>query len=409
MKVWIINEFAVPATRSGVTRHHALARELRKQGIDVTIVSSNVEYLSRREIDGDNRAGSVREVIDGVPFIWIRTPRPSRRVLARLGSMLYFAFGVFRGRWMRDLDPPDVVLGSSPSIFASFAASQIARRLKCPFILEVRDIWPQSVVDLGRFSEGHPSIRVMAAMERTLYRRAARIVSVLPMAAEHFERVVPGAASKTVWIPNGVEIPEGAPPATPVRATEGAPFAAMYAGSHGIANGLDVVLDAAHKLQDEVHDDELQIRFVGDGQLKEQLKQRVATEEIDGVRFEPPVSKHQLPDKLAEADAFFMVLQDSPVFRWGVSPNKLFDYMLAARPIIYGINTPYNPVEKAQAGVTVPASDPVALAEAVRTLLSLSDAEREAMGARARAYVEEHHAMSKLSVDLARVLREVTA
>jgi glycosyltransferase involved in cell wall biosynthesis len=181
----------------------------------------------------------------------------------------------------------------------------------------------------------------------------------------------------------------------------------MYAGSHGIANGLDVILDAAKELREEVRSGEVQIRLVGDGQLKGELMQRVATEEIEGVEFEPPVSKQELPSKLSEADAFFMVLQDSPVFRWGVSPNKLFDYMLAARPIIYAVNSPYNPVEQADAGVSTLASDPIALAEAVRNLLALPRDERAAMGARARAYVEEHHAMSKLAVDLARTLREV--
>ena len=102
-----------------------------------------------------------------------------------------------------------------------------------------------------------------------------------------------------------------------------------------------------------------------------------------------------------------MVLRDSPVFRWGISPNKLFDYLLAARPVLFGVNTPVNPVKESEAGWTIPSEDAPALAAAVRDLLDTPPDERAAMGARGRAYVETHHDMRGLAGRLAEVLRSV--
>lgn len=406
MNVWLVNHYAIPPTRAGGTRHYTLARELHEQGVNVTLIASSVDYLTRTETQDAAGRAFWREEIGGIPFVWIKTPEYGEGLGGRLWNTVFFAFQVVRARWAEGLAPPDVIVGSSPSLFAAFAASHLAKRLKKPFLMEVRDIWPQSLLDVGNFSPAHPGIRLMAWMERQLYRRARRIITLLPFARQHIAQVVPGAEERTVWVPNGVDLqlaPHAVPP--PVRK----PLTLMYTGAYGAANGLDTVLDAAKLLAVEVGAGEVRFRLVGDGPHKARLQERVREEGIAGVNFDAPVPKEQVHGLLQEADGFLMVLGDSPVFRWGISPNKLFDYLLAARPVLFGVNTPFNPVEEVNAGFTVPSEDAEALAVAVRQLRDTPIAERRAMGARGRAYVEANHDMKKLAGRLAGVFREVRA
>ncbi|WP_456480998.1 glycosyltransferase family 4 protein, partial [Oceanithermus sp.] len=274
----------------------------------------------------------------------------------------------------------------------------LARRHRVPFVLEVRDLWPQSLVDLGSFSEGHPFIRWLEYIERSLYRRARRIVTLLPGAADHIAHKG-GHPGRIVWIPNGVDL-RLLPPPSPPEPRESLTF--LYAGTHGLANGLQVILEAADRLRTSP----VSFRLVGDGPDKPRLMALAEKKGLTNVVFEPPVPKSRIPDLLREADAFLMVLRDSPVFRWGVSPNKLFDYMAAARPVIFSVNTPLNPVESAGAGITVPAEDADALAGAALKLLTMSSEERWQMGLRGRKYVEDNHDLGRLACKLESVLRD---
>ncbi len=402
MNVWLINHFAIPPTRAGGTRHFTLAREMKAQGVDVTLVASSVDYLTRTDTRGGDEP-YWHEEIDGVPFVWVRSPEYGEGLAGRLWNMMAFAGRVARGAWAKGLPDPDVIVGSSPSLFAAFAAWWLARKKGVPFVLEIRDIWPQTLLDVGNFSPRHPGIRAMGWIEKRLYRDATRIVTLLPQAAGHIEGVVPGAGKKVVWVPNGVDVRLAPEPTAP---TGGDPLVLMYTGAHGSANGLDTVLDAAKKLAPEIGRGEISFRLVGDGPHKARLRQRVEEENIHGVTFGDPVPKASVHRLLGEADGFMMVLRDSPVFRWGISPNKLFDYLLAGRPVLFGVNTPFNPVAEVEAGYVVPSEDADALADAIRQLRAAPPDERHAMGQRGRAYVEAHHDMQKLAGRFADVLEE---
>ena len=398
MNLWLVNHYAILPQQAGGTRHYTLARELVERGHQVTIVASSFDHTTQQEMHLRDGASSRLEVVDGVRFLWLRTPPYSGNSARRLWNTMVFARKV-HGLRAADLGgPPDVVLGSSPHLFAAWAAERLARRHRVPFVLEVRDLWPQSLVDLGNFSEGHPFIRWLEYIERGLYRRANRIVTLLPGAGEHIVQKG-GRPERIVWIPNGVGT-DGLPPPKPPTPKD--TIELMYAGTHGLANGLQVILEAADKLRTAP----VRFRLIGDGPDKPRLMAEAEKRKLANVTFEPPVPKKQIPDLLREADAFLMVLRDSPVFRWGVSPNKLFDYMAAARPIIFSVNTSLNPVESAGAGITVPAENADALAGAILRLLSMSPEERWEMGLNGRKYVEINHDLSRLSSKLESVLED---
>lgn len=406
MNVWFVNHFAVPPTQAGGTRHYALARALQAHGIHVTLIISSVNNLTRAEQAQSEKVYRLEE-IEGVPFMVLQSTSYDRKTSSRLRNMLSFAWHVARGGWTDEMPRPDVVVGSTPSLFAALAAWRLARKWRVPFVLEVRDIWPQTLIDLGNYSPTHPGVKVLGRIESFLYRAADHIVTLLPFADRHIA-MRGGEREKVTWVPNGVDLAATAPPSTqPVR-DRSAPFRVVYAGAHGLANALDAVLDAAALLQAR-HGDRFTFIFYGDGHEKPRLQQRAQTEGLHNVRFEAPVPKREVPRYLGEADALIVNMNSGNLYRFGISFNKLYDYLAAGRPIVFGADSANNPVEEAEAGLSVAANDAAAMAEALERLAALPDEAREQMGRCGRAFVEEHHDASKLALRLADVLRKVTA
>ncbi len=400
MKVWLVNHYALPPQRSGGTRHYSLARGLIRRGHDVTLIASSVDYMRSQESHLAPGEPARLEIQDEVPFLWLRTPPYQGNSLRRVANMLAFARRV-RTVVPRRLARPDVIVGSTPHLFGAWAAYRLARRLGVPFVLEVRDLWPQTLIDLGGFSPYHPFILLLAALERTLYRRAHAIVSLLPGGPDYIAQKV-GRQEGVFWIPNGVDfslIPDPVPP------PPGEPFVVMYAGAHGLANGLDVALAAARQLQQQGWGERVQFRFVGDGPEKARLMAQAAAWRLTNVQFEPLVSKAEIYHYLQEAGAFLLIVRKSSLYQWGFSMNKLFDYLAMARPIIISNVSKYNPVKKDQAGIVVPPDDPDALARAIQQLAQTSPEERWAMGLRGRAYVEQEHNLDRLAERLEQVLQ----
>lgn len=405
IQVWFVNHYALAPDQAGGTRHHTLARLMQDQEVEVTLIASSLDHASRQ--DTRLAAGEIIKVNmeEGVRFVWLKTPAYTGNNLGRGRNMLEFARAVLALKPSHDLPRPDVVVGSSPHLFAGFAALLLARRFQVPFVLEIRDIWPKTLVDLGGMSERHPLVMVFGRLEKLLYRQARVVISLLPGARSHMEQVA-GQSVPFVWLPNGVNAQPG--PIVPM--TDSSPtFDVIYAGAHGAANNLDTVLDAAALLQRCGETGGRPVRFVlvGDGPEKVRLQDAAKQRGLSNIVFRDPVPKREIPATLAAAAACLMPLKDSPVFAHGVSPNKLFDYFAAARPVIFAINTPFSAVDQAGAGLSIPPEDPQALADAVLHLAALPLAERQAMGERGRAYVAENHDMRGLARKLANVLRVV--
>jgi glycosyltransferase involved in cell wall biosynthesis len=317
---------------------------------------------------------------------------------------LTFAAKLWAGTGQNRLTKPDVIIGSSPHLFAAYSAGLLAERLHVPFVLEIRDLWPQSLIDLGNFSESHPFILFLENIESWLYRRADRIICLLPGAAEHI--YAKGARPDAVqWLPNGID--SGVVP-DPMPMRESSPFRLVYTGAHGIANGLDKVIDAAEMLQNEGLGDRIHFLFVGEGTEKERLKKRAIECKLNSVIFGDPVGKNDIYKIIQDSDACLMVLRDSPVFKWGVSPNKLFDYMACARPVLFGVNTPLNPVKECDGGISFVADNPEAMVAAIKQLISMPLERRRKMGLRGREYVLDSHNHRKLAVQLEEILFDVS-
>jgi glycosyltransferase involved in cell wall biosynthesis len=402
VNLWILNHYAVPPGLPGGTRHFELARQLVLRGHRVTILASSFEHFAART-SNEGQWPIRMEEHDGVTWIWIPTRPYLRNDWRRAAGMVDYLRGCLRqGRravGRGELERPDVILGSSVHLLAVLAAYRLSRRLRTRFVMEVRDLWPQTLVDLGGFAPRHPIVLALGLLERFLYRRADRIVTVLPFAGEHIGRFAP--AERIVWIPNGVDLTRF--PAALFETRNGGSFCVGYVGAFGKANALHVVLAAAEEL--ERRSATVRFLLVGEGPHRERLEGLVRERGILSVRFVGAVPKDEIPGLLASMDACVAVLQDLPLYRFGISLNKLADYLAAGRPVVLAGRPANNIVSESGAGITVAPEDPRALADAIEQLMAMDPATRRQLGERGRAFVAAHRDWRSLAVRYEEVLR----
>lgn len=408
MNIWIFNQYAHPPDLPGGTRHYDLGQELVRRGHRVVIFATSFHHHLHRETRLQPGEKWKIEDVDGIKFVWLRIPPYWRNDWRRVRNMVAFMFRAWRlGRKLLKLAPdvgkPDVVIGSSPHLLTPLAAYWVAKHYRAKFVLEVRDLWPQTIIDMGELSEKHPIIRILQALESFLYRRAAKIITVLPRAHEYITACrVP--QEKIFWIPNGVDLSRFEQTAVSEIGRED--FRVMYLGAHGQANALDVLIHAAKIVQDRGYR-EIRFVLVGDGPEKPRLIKLARGLALENVEFREPVPKSAVPTILRTADATVFILHDIALYKYGISLNKLFDYLAAKKPLILAGSPSNNLVEEARCGLTVPPRDPQALAEAIIQLYEMPKEERETMGRRGREYVEKHHAIPVLADKLGQVLKQV--
>lgn len=402
--VWIINHYAQEPGGPGGTRHYSIARHLLGFGWQAHIIAASVELNTGRQRLNPGQWWR-RDEIEGVPFLWLRTNRYKGNGIGRIFSMVWFAAIALLCPGVARLPRPDVIIGSSVHPFAAWAGKVLARRYGVPFIFEVRDLWPQTLIDMGRLRQDSVTAKAMRCLEGSLYRSAARVITLLPRAHEYIARFgVPG--DRIVWLPNGVDLEPSTDTAVEPADAE-KPFTFMYLGAHGNANALDLLLDAFALLKNAPDIPPHRLRLIGDGPLKNKLIQKAHSLELNNVSFEPAIPKHRVRQVAFEADAFVLTALDLPLYQYGISFNKLYDYMAAERPVVYACNAANNPVEEAGAGICIEPGSASSLAQALVQIMRLAPDERRAMGQRGRRYVESRHSYQALAGRLAALLDTV--
>ena len=398
MTIWLINHYAVTPGHPGGTRHYDLARELTAHGHDVTVIASSFHYAALTETKRYGAGETFQvEMLDGIRFVWVKTAPYRGNGIGRVRSMFEFTWKLRRLRSL-DLPPPEVVVGSSVHLFAVYGAYRLARSLRVPFVMEVRDIWPQTLVDMG-VPWWHPFVLLLSVLEPFLYRRAVRIITLLPRAAEHIAAFgVP--KEKVYWVSNGVDVR----PFVSVQRShllDPGKFNVLYAGTMGKANNLEPLMAAAALLTGtrDIH-----VTLVGSGPLKEAFARQA--EGLANVTVLDAVPKEAVAPLLAEADLLYVGLKDLPLYRYGMSMNKVFDYMAAGRPVVFAAAVPENPVEKAGSGLIVRPENPDAIANAILTLYNYTPSERSAMAAKGETYVRSHFGMDVIAEAFESVLKE---
>ena len=397
MKVWMINHYAVPPSQPSGTRHVSLGAELVKRGHSVNLFAANFSEIGQTEPHAARRKGIHWEQVLGVKVGWLPTPAYSDNSWGRGWNTLVFALRALRLP-KHGSDRPDVIYGSTPTLFAALAGLLAARRLGIPFVLEIRDIWPQSLIDMG-MSRFHPFIASSAVIERYLYRHSDAVVMLMPNAEPHL--VAHGASRERIhWIPNGVNF-DLVPPFVPPSKKD--VLELIYIGDFGGGNNPEVILDAAAKLQQR-GGPPMRFRIIGHGSGLPAMLAKQAALRLANVSVEPPIPKIQVYSLLSQADIMLAPYSKLSVHRFGVSLNKLFDYMAVARPIVFANDASNHPVLDSGCGLECPADDPEALAEAISAVAGMSLEERWKLGLRGRRYAEQNHDFARLAAKLETIL-----
>ena len=401
--VWIVHQYAsTPETGMG-GRHYYLARELAKQGYQVYLIASAAHHLLREK---PQFAGRFKmEAVEGFTMVWVKMPDYDE-AHSKQRALNWFLFP-WRIQKLASLipDKPDTVLASSPSPIAFLGAQRLAKKFKSRLVFEVRDIWPLTLTEIGGYSVKHPFIRLMQWVEDKAYRDSDAVVSNLKNSVEHM--VSRGMARENfAWVPNGFSLDEVNKKA-PLNSTAASQlpenkFIVGYTGTLGVANALDTLIEAAERLQGYP---DIDFVLVGGGKEKHTLQALVKEKNLSNVYFVEPIPKVEIQAMLTQFDACYIGLTKDPLFRFGVSPNKLFDYLYSGKPIIYGIDSgDYKPVEEAQAGLQVPVQDPDKLADAILKLYQMPAERRVELGANGRKAALDQYEYSNLSSSIARAL-----
>jgi len=401
--IWIINQYASTPEAGMGGRHYYLAKELAKQGHKVYLIAAGYTHLLRHPPQVSD-AFKIEPVAD-FSFVWVKMPKyegahDKKRVL----NWFCFAWKLLS---LPNViaEKPDVILYSSPSLIPFVAAEYLAKKLKCKLVFEVRDIWPLTLIEVGGYSAKHPFIRFMQWIEDRAYRKSDIVLSNLPNAVEHMVKrgMQP---EKFCWIPNGLdmaEVSQAEPLSEQTLATlPKNKFIVGYTGTLGVANALESLVEAAALTK---NDDSLAWVLVGAGKEKSSLQAKCEQLGLSNVYFMAPIAKVQIQTMLAQFDVCYIGLTKDPLFRFGVSPNKLFDYLYAGKPILYAIDSgKYMPVSEANSGCSIPAENPQAIVDAVRKLKAMSHEQRVQLGQNGRNFAIKNHDYSQLAKKLSKVL-----
>ncbi len=402
MNILLVNHYA-GSPRDGMEfRPYYLAREWVRAGHRVQIVAAAFSHVRARQPAMPTGGAALDEVIDGIAYRWLPAQRYTGNGLGRVRNIWAFLSRLWREspRLAREF-APDVVIASSTYPMDIWVARRIARLARAKLVYEVHDLWPASPVELSGMSPRHPFILMCQKAENDAYRDADLVVSMLPKVAEHMQ--AHGLdLRKLCIVPNGIALDDWQADPEPLAPALAARLGALkasgrvivgYAGSHGLPNALDVLLDAAALLKGQP----VAFVLVGDGHEKARLAERVHDEGLVEVELLSPIPKAQIPALLAAFDIAYIGWQRVPIYRFGIAPNKLMDYMMAARPVLHSVEAGNDPVAEAGCGLTVAPESASAVAEGLLTLAARSPAERDAMGAHGRAFVVERHSYRVLA------------
>jgi glycosyltransferase involved in cell wall biosynthesis len=401
MNILLINHYAGSPKHGMEFRPYYLAREWVMAGHQVQIVAASHSHIRAQQPQLDH--GQVKdELIDGIGYRWYSTPIYTGNGLGRVVNMLSFMHQLWRdANELANGFKPDVVIASSTYPMDIWPARRVACLAKARLVYEVHDLWPLSPMELGGLSRWHPFIMWVQWAEDYAYMHSHKVVSMLPKTQEHM--ISRGMApEKWVYVPNGVDLTEWQSPvelpvdvqtAIDAMKVRGLPIIG-YTGTHGLSNALDVLLDAAALLKGQA-----QFLMVGTGPERDRLLKRVANEGLDNVIMLPSVQKPSIPYLLEQIDVAYIGWHPNPLYRFGISPNKLMDYMMAARPIVHSVDAGNDPVQDAGCGLSVRPNDVEAVAAAIRELCNMPREERLVLGAKGRQFAVSNRLYPTLAND----------
>ena len=393
MNILLINHYAGSPKMGMEYRPYYLAKEWVKNGHNVTILVASQSHI--RSFNPILKKDFVDEDIEGINYKWINTPSYSGNGIRRIFNMFRFIQLGFKYSKSIAFDVrPDAVIASSTYPSDNYLANKIAKMSSAKYIYEVHDLWPLSPMELGNISKYHPFILFMQRAENFAYKNADKVISMLPKTKEHMK--LHGLnLSKWSYIPNGIYLEEwknnfylnNKTKKSLLKFKSNYNTVIAYTGTFGIANALNSFLESAKLTKEK------SIGFVllGKGPEKNNLENLILKEKINNVLLLDSIEKNEIPSFLKLCDILYIGLKRQPLFRFGISPNKLIDYMMASKPIIQAIEAGNDMVKEIGCGISIEPENPQAIIDAILKINSLSYSELSMMERNGRDYVLKNH------------------
>ena len=417
MNILLLNHYAGSPALGMEYRPYYLAREWVRLGHRVMVVGASYSHVRTCQPEpGD-------ETVEGIAYRWLPTPAYAGNGWGRMRNILSFLSQLWaQAEALAREFEPDAVITSSTYPMDTWVGQRIAQAARsapasrpCRLVHEIHDLWPLSPIELSGMSPWHPFALICQSAEDSAYRRSDAVVSMLPKVHAHVARrgldlnklhLVPNGISPEEWKGQPEKLRPDVEQAIDAARRE-AGVVVGYAGSMGAPNALDVLLDALALLQGAPAAAgtpavaparrPLHVVMVGDGHLREHLVRRIASQGLARVSLLPPIPKSQVPAFLGAIDIAYLGWQRQPLYRFGIAPNKLMDYMMAGCAVLHSVEAGNDPVAESGCGLTVAPESPEEVARGLRQLAALSPRERRKFGERGRAYVLQHHAYPVLA------------
>lgn len=384
--IWIINQYASHL----VTRHEELSKSFAAQGYHVAVITSSFHHGKREYMFEEPIA--YKELCDGVTYVYLHSgPAYQNNGAGRIFNMLDFArlVGKYQKVIAEKIGAPIYVIASSAPPFVWEVGYRVSKRFKAKFIVEFRDIWPLSLVDVQGVSPNHPLVKVLSVIEKRAYRRADAIVSTMPYAWKHVMEVADVPREKIHWMPNGINVKEVE---EDLHSDQKLPeelegylkehWCCTYIGSIVKSECLDYLLKCFSKVQDL----EVYFAIIGEGHEKERIKKLADELRVSNIKFFPAIDKHLIPKALAlSAAAVAAVHEELPIYQYGLSMNKLNDYLASGVPTVFACSA--KSVVQDAGHFAIPMGDQNMLAEAIERVRHLTEEEREALKRKAKAVI----------------------
>jgi glycosyltransferase involved in cell wall biosynthesis len=403
VNITYVCHYFVPEPAAPAARVHEFARAWVQAGHAVDVLTTFPNHPVGRIPPRYHNKLWATERLDGIRVLrcWLYAV-PNRGVGRRgLDHLSFMLTSLLVG--LPRIKHTNVVIASSPTLFSALSAWLIARIHRVPFVLEVRDLWPEAIIDLGLMRRDGPSVKLLQRLASFLYARAARVVVVTESFADRLaQQGVPRA--KLTVIPNGADTRFFAQAPRPAKARQtlglDGQFTVAYVGSHGLSHGLDVVLDAAAKKPD------VTFLLVGDGADRDRLLAERDRRHLANVVMRSSVPRNEVPGLYAAADACLVPLRDVPIFETFV-PSKLFEVLAAGRPVIGAVRGEARDILARSGGALLVEPERGDQLAAAVDCLRRDPALARQLAERGQAFAQQHYDRGQLASRYLDLLREV--
>ena len=394
MNIWFFSAYDQPRGRSSRTYDFAL--ELINRGHVVTFFTNSYCHWTNKERLKANESFRFEE-IDGINVVWLKTIPYVGNGIGRGLNMLSNMCKSYKTAILQK-SPPDVVIGPSVPIGTGWVAKNIAKKFRAIFIFEIRDVWPQALVDDGGLSKLSLTYLIFRYLEKILYKKSDGISSTLPLVHNHVERSG-GSKDKIKWIPNGVDLNRF----KNYNSYDGGnkdSLKVMYVGAFGVAHDVLTIVKCAKIFQEKKRDLNISFVIYGSGPKKKECVDYAKDHGIKNVEFHESVDKSEVPVIQNDADILVASILDSKIYRFGINLNKIYDYLASARPVVFAGKAPNDPIKLSNCGYSINPQSPNELFDCLFNFYNLSPEKRRKMGQNGLKFVDNNFSMSVLGGEM---------